>query len=95
VGALGKSSMAWSQIVCWGRRCDSCLLNTFLCRMYSIGIAGSSSFTAELIVTCPMKYWSWYTGRGAFIVLGRNRAFFAFGVTAPSIYQVFTQLSTT
>jgi hypothetical protein len=31
-GAPGRSSIAWSQTVCFGSLCDSCSLNTFLCR---------------------------------------------------------------
>ena len=80
-GAPGRSSMAWSQNVCWGRRCDSSSLNTLLWCWYSAGtLGGSVDGVAELWkVTRPMKYWSWVISLGTFLVCGTKVAFFALG----------------
>ena len=36
-GALGSSSIVWSQTVCSGSRCDWCSLNTLVCRWNALG----------------------------------------------------------
>ena len=77
-GAFGRSSIAWSHMVCRGNLCDDSSLNTFLCHWYSGGIIpvlGSCFCSAGWIVTLPMKYRFWSIGRGWFSFLERNLAF--------------------
>src|SRR6266478_5450102 len=50
-GAPGNSSMAWSQIVCFGSLWDCSSLNTLLCWAYSGGIFVLSVSCAVPIVT--------------------------------------------
>ena len=80
-GTPGRSSMAWSQIVCWGRHCDSSSLNTLLWCWYSAGTLGGSvdDVTGLWKVTHPMKYWAWETSLGTFLVHGMKDAFFTLG----------------
>ena len=80
-GAPGRSSIAWSQMVCCGRHCDSSSLKTLLWRWYSTGTLG---FRVEGVVelwkvTRPMKYWCATTSLGTFLVRGVKTAFLAFG----------------
>jgi hypothetical protein len=79
LGAPGRSLMMWFQIVCLGSLCDSCSENILLCHWYLTGMFGGCSEVAVvLIVTFPMKYWSWYTGWGLFLKWGTKWALFAF-----------------
>jgi len=73
VGAPGSSSMAWSQIVCFGSRCNFSSLNTFSCLAYSFGrevLLG----VAVIGVVLHRSICSWWVGRGLLIVWGRKRA---------------------
>ena len=79
LGAPGSSSMAWSHTVCLGSLWGSCSENIFACHWYYSGMLGCSSVVASLIITLPMKYWSFAMGQGLFMVRGENRAFFASG----------------
>src|SRR6266478_4177341 len=76
-GAPGNSSMAWSQMVCFGRRWDCSSLNTLLCRAYSGGIFVLSVSCAVPIVALHSRIWSTWMVRGLLIVRGRNHAFAA------------------
>ena len=80
-GAPGRSSMAWSQIVCWGRCCDSSSLNTLLWCWYSAGTLGGSLGEISRLwkVTRPMKYWSWEISLGTSLVHGMKIALFELG----------------
>src|SRR6266478_3629608 len=79
-GAPGSSSMAWSQMVCFGSRWDFSSLNTLLCLAYSGGIFDCSASCAVPIVTLQSKILSAWVVRGLLIVCGRNRAFAALAV---------------
>jgi hypothetical protein len=80
-GAFGRSSIAWSHIVCLGNRWDFSSLNTFSCHRYSsdifFSLRGWDIFVWN--VTCPMKYLVSGLARGTFFVRGTNVAFCAFG----------------
>ncbi len=79
VGAPGSSSIAWSQIVCWGSLCDSSSLNTFLCRWYLEGIPpiGSVGIVFGWKMTLPMKYSFVPLSQGMFLCRGTKIALFA------------------
>ena len=80
-GTPGRSSIAWSQIVCCGRRCDSSSLKTLPWRWYSAGTLGSGveDVVGWWKVMRPMKYWFAIVSLGTFLVRGTNIAFLAFG----------------
>ena len=79
--APGRSSIAWSQTVCCGRRCDSSSLKTLPWCWYSTGILGLGVEGVVRLwkVTHPMKYWCDTPSLGTFLVCGTNIAFLAFG----------------
>ncbi len=79
-GAPGRSSMAWSQIVCFGSRWDCSSLNTLLCWAYSGGIFVLSTSCAAPIVALHSRIRSTWAIRGLLMVRGRNRAFAASSV---------------
>src|SRR6266403_2401429 len=76
-GAPGSSSIAWSQMVCFGSHWDFSSLNTLLCLAYSDGIFVWSASCAVPIVTLQSKILSAWVVCGLLIVRGRNRAFAA------------------
>jgi hypothetical protein len=54
LGAPGRSSIAWSQIVKFGSCCDSSSLNTLAYLWYAVGTPSVVGF-GGLIVTCLIK----------------------------------------
>src|SRR6266478_2295373 len=78
-GAPGRSSMAWSHIVCLGSLCDCSLLKTLLCFAYSWGIC--IVFDSWVFPIVALQSSSWFTcvGQGLLIVCGKNRALAASG----------------
>ncbi len=76
-GAPGSNSMVWSQMVCFGSRCDFSLLKTLLCLAYSVGIFGSFVSWAVPMVALQSNMRSIEVGRGLFTVHGMNHAFAA------------------
>src|SRR6266403_5749860 len=74
-GAPGSSSIAWSQMVCFGSRWDCSSLNTLLCLAYSDGIFVGSTSCAVPIVALHSRILSACVVRGLLAVRGRNRAF--------------------
>jgi hypothetical protein len=76
-GAFGRSSIAWSHIVCFGSCWDFSSLNTFSCHRYSSGILFFSWGQGCLgwIVTLPMKYLVFSLMWDTFFVRGTNIAF--------------------
>ncbi len=79
-GAPGSSSMAWSQMVCFGSRWDCSSLKTLLCLAYSGGIFASSIPWAVPIVALQSNMRLIGMGLGLFIVRGVNRALAASAV---------------
>src|SRR6266478_3610718 len=79
-GAPGSSSMAWSQMVCFGSLWDCSSLNTLLCWAYSVGIFVLSVSWAIPIVALHKRIWSTWVVRGLLMVRGRNRALAASAV---------------
>ena len=73
-GAPGNSSMAWSQMVCFGSCWDFSSLKTLLCLAYSRGIFGSFASWAVPMVALQSNIHSIEVGCGLFIVRGINRA---------------------
>src|SRR6266403_2967536 len=73
-GAPGNSSMAWSQMVCFGSRWDCSSLKTLLCLAYSCGIFVLSVSWVVPIVALQSNMCSIGIGRGLFTVRGVNRA---------------------
>src|SRR6266478_4025947 len=73
-GAPGSSSIAWSQMVCFGSRWDFSSLNTLLCLAYSDGIFVWSTSCAVPIVALQSKILSARVVRGLLMVRGKNRA---------------------
>src|SRR6266478_4433613 len=73
-GAPGNSSMAWSQMVCFGSRWDFSSLKTLLCLAYSGGILGSFVSWAVPIVALQSSTRLTEIGHGLFTVRGTNRA---------------------
>src|SRR6266850_5127081 len=60
-GALGLSSIAWSQMCDGGNSCDASSLNSLEYRWYCSGILSSSEgddCSMGSITILPMKYWS-------------------------------------
>ena len=55
-GAPGSNSITWSQMECWGSRCDCSSLNTLWCHWYSCGIFDGGLSSGAAMVTRPMKY---------------------------------------
>ena len=55
-GALGSSSIVWSQTEWRGSCCDCSLLNTLWCCWYSSGIFDGGLSIGAAMVTCPIKY---------------------------------------
>jgi hypothetical protein len=76
--APGRSSIAWSQIVCLGNLCNSCSENILLCCWYLAGMLGSDLVVTvvKLIITLPMKYWLQCTSQGLFTDQEVKQAFF-------------------
>jgi hypothetical protein len=58
LGAPGRSSIAWFQIVCLGSLCNSCSENILLCHWYSVRIFSFGSVLVIVIptITFSMKY---------------------------------------
>ena len=73
-GAPGSSSMAWSQMVCFGSRWDFSSLKTLLCLAYSGGIFGLFVSWAVPMVALQSSICSTGVGHGLFTVRGTNRA---------------------
>ncbi len=73
-GAPGNSSMAWSQMVCFGSRWDFSSLKTLLCLAYSGGIFGLFVSCVVPMVALQSNMRSVGIGRGLFTVCGTNRA---------------------
>src|SRR6266403_4700308 len=76
-GAPGSSSIAWSQMVCFGSRCDFSSLNTLLCLAYSGGIFVLSPSCMVPIVALQSRILSTCAVRGLLMVRGKKRAFAA------------------
>ncbi len=79
-GAPGSSSMAWSQMVCFGSRWDCSSLKTLPCLAYSGGIFASVTSWVVPIVALQSSMRSIGVGRGLFIVHGMNRTLAASAV---------------
>ena len=79
-GAPGSSSMAWSQMVCFGSRWDCSSLKTLLCLAYSGGILVLSISKAVPMVALQSSMRSTGVGLGLFTVRGMNRALAASAV---------------
>src|SRR6266481_5449073 len=78
-GAPGRSSMAWSHMVCLGSLCNFSSLKTLLCLVYSCGILVGFVSWAVPMVALQSRSWSILMGRGLLMVHGMNRALAASG----------------
>ena len=77
--APGRSSIAWSQMVCCGRHCDSSSLKTLPWHWYSSGTLGFGVDDAVgwWKVMRPMKYWFATVSLSTFLVRGVKTTLFA------------------
>ena len=78
VGAPGRSSIAWSHIVCFESCCDCSSLNTLLCLAYSFG-RGVFVVAMVMGVVLHRRICSRWAGHGWLTDRGRKRAFAALG----------------
>src|SRR6266446_737081 len=76
-GAPGSSSIAWSQMVCFGSRWDCSSLNTLLCWAYSRRILVLSVSWVVPIVTLQSRTRLIWMVRGLLMVHGTKHAFAA------------------